>query len=60
MSKDELSQKQYESCFHRLTENDIARLQELKEMREYEDTIQYMLQHNVKMEQEIISLELMK
>lgn len=60
MSKYELSQKQYESCLHRLTDNDTARLQELKEMRVYADTIQYMLQHNVKMEQEIISLELMK
>lgn len=60
MSKDELSQKQYENCLHRLTDNDTVRLQELKEMRVYADTIQYMLQHNVKMEQEIISLELMK
>lgn len=60
MSKDELSQKQYKSCLHRLTDNDTVRLQELKEMRVYADTIQYMLQHNVKMEQEIISLELMK
>lgn len=60
MSKDELSQKQYERCLHQLTDNDIVRLQELKEMRVYTDTIQYMLQHNVKMEQEIISLELMK
>lgn len=60
MSKDELSQKQYESCLHRLTDNDIVRLQELKEISVYADTIQYMLQHNVKMEQEIISLELMK
>lgn len=59
MSKDELSQKQYESCLHRLTVNDIARLQELKEMVMYTDTIEYMLKHNVKMEQEIISLELM-
>jgi hypothetical protein len=60
MSKDELSQKQYESCLHRLTDNDTVRLQELKEMSVYADTIQYMLHHNVKMEQEIISLELMK
>lgn len=60
MSKDEFSQKQYEKCLHRLTDNDTVRLQELKEMRVYTDTIQYMLQHNVKMEQEIISLELMK
>jgi len=60
MSKDELSQKQYERCLHQLTENDIVRLQELKEIKAYADTIQYMLQHNVKMEQEIISLELMR
>ncbi|OSA90554.1 UNVERIFIED_ORG: hypothetical protein B2H95_12440 [Clostridium botulinum] len=60
MSKDELSQKQYESCLHPLTDNDTVRLQELKEMSVYADTIKYMLQHDVKMEQEIISLELMK
>lgn len=60
MSKDELSQKQYERCLHRLTGNDVVRLQELKGMREYVDTIRYMLQHNIKMEQEIISLELMR
>lgn len=60
MSKDELSQKQYESCLHPLTDNDTVRLQELKEMSVYADTIKYMLQYNVKMEQEIISLELMK
>lgn len=60
MSKDELSQKQYERCLHRLTDNDTVRLQELKEMSVYADTIKYMLKYNVKMEQEIISLELMK
>jgi hypothetical protein len=60
MSKDELTQKQYESCLHRLTGNDVVRLQELKKIMAYSDTIQYMLQQNVKMEQEIISLELMK
>lgn len=60
MSKAELSQKKYESCLHRLTDNDTLRLQELKEMRVYSDTIHYMLQHNVKLEQEIISFELMQ
>jgi hypothetical protein len=60
MSEFELSQKQYEHCLHPLTDNDITRLQELKEVELYEDTIQYMLQNNVKLEQEIISLELMK
>ena len=60
MSEGELSQKQYEHCLHPLTENDITRLQELKEMGMYADTIRYMLQNRVKLEQEIISLELMK
>lgn len=60
MSKEELLQKQYEQCLHPLTDNDIVRLQELKEVGAYADTIQYMLQNNVKLEQEIISLELMK
>lgn len=60
MSEDELSMKQYENCLHSLTDNDIVRLQELKEVELYADTIEYMLQNNVKLEQEIISLELMK
>lgn len=60
MSMDELSRKQYEHCLHPLTDNDIVRLQELKEVDLYADTIQYMLQNNVKLEQEIISFELMK
>ncbi|QSX05588.1 hypothetical protein JYG23_13055 [Sedimentibacter sp. zth1] len=59
MSSDELKNKEYESCLHGLTENDITRLQELKEMDEYADTVNYMLDHNVKLEQEIISLALM-
>ena len=60
MSVQELHMKQYEHCLHPLTDNDIVRLQELKEVELYADTIQYMLQNNVKLEQEIISLELMK
>lgn len=60
MSKDELAQIQYKQCIHRLTENDIVRLQELSEMEMYADTIKYMIQKNVKLEQEIISLDLMK
>jgi hypothetical protein len=60
MSKNEFTMKQYEHCLYPLTDNDIVRLQELKEVELYADTIQYMLQNNVKLEQEIISLELMK
>lgn len=60
MSKEELSRKEYEHCLHPLTDTDITRLRELKQMGLHADTIQYMLEHNVKLEQEIVSLELMK
>ncbi len=60
MSQFELSQPQYSSCLQQLTDTDVVRLQELKNMVEYTDTIQYMLHHNVKLEQEIISLDLMQ
>jgi hypothetical protein len=59
MSSDELINEEYESCLHDLTENDIARLKELKEMDLYRYTVNYMLENNVKLEQEIISLNLM-
>ncbi|WP_430509722.1 Wadjet anti-phage system protein JetD domain-containing protein [Gottfriedia solisilvae] len=59
MSSDELKNERYESCLQGLTENDIARLKELKEMDLYAYTVNYMLENNVKMEQEIISLNLM-
>ncbi|WP_458413034.1 Wadjet anti-phage system protein JetD domain-containing protein [Schinkia sp. CFF1] len=59
MSSDELKNEEYESCLHGLTDNDIARLKELKEMDLYAYTVNYMLENNVKLEQEIISLNLM-
>ncbi|TYS67678.1 hypothetical protein FZC76_13995 [Sutcliffiella horikoshii] len=59
MSSDELKNEEYKSFLHRLTENDIARLKELKEMDLYGDIVSYMLENNVKLEQEIISLNLM-
>ncbi|WP_051355756.1 Wadjet anti-phage system protein JetD domain-containing protein [Acetobacterium malicum] len=60
MSQFELSQPQYSSCLQKLTKTDVVRLQELKNMILYADTIQYMLHQNVKLEQEIISLDLMQ
>ncbi len=59
MSSDELKNEEYETCLHGLTENDIARLKELKKMDLYAYTVNYMLENNVKLEQEIISLNLM-
>jgi hypothetical protein len=56
MSTEELSNPQFAHCLHPLTDNDIVRCQELLGMACYRDTIAYMLEHRVKLEQEIISL----
>lgn len=60
MSVHELQSKEYASCLHELTENDRIRLRELKQLEIYSDVVRYMLEHNVKLEQEIISLEMME
>jgi hypothetical protein len=59
MSTEELSNPQFAHCLHLLTDNDIVRSKELLEKACYRDTIAYMLEHQVKLEQEIISLTLM-
>lgn len=60
MSVDELENREFASCLHELSGNDRVRLQELMKNDVYEDVIQYMLRNNVKLEQEIVSLVLMK
>lgn len=60
MSADELGNMEFESCLHELSDNDRVRLHELKKMDVYGDVVQYMLHNNVKLEQEIVSLTLMK
>lgn len=60
MSADELENREFASCLHELSGNDRVRLQELKKIDVYEDVVQYMLCKNVKLEQEIVSLVLMK
>lgn len=60
MSVDELKTDEYTSCLHKLTENDKIKLQELKTINKYTDVVQYMLDNDVKLEQEIISMGLMK
>ena len=60
MSVDELENREFVSCLHELSSNDRARLQELMKSDVYEDVVQYMLCNNVKLEQEIISLTMMK
>lgn len=59
MSKKELADPVYKKCLHKLSENDITRLQELKDMPVYNDVVDYMLRNRVKLEQEIVSLRLM-
>lgn len=60
MSADELENREYALCLHELSGNDRVRLQELRKSDVYEEVVQYMLRNNVKLEQEIVSLALMK
>ena len=60
MSADTLQNKEFAACLHELSDNDRVRLHELKKIDVYEDVVRYMLYNNVKLEQEIVSLALMK
>lgn len=51
----ELKDDRYSSCLQPLTENDKKRLESLAKEPEFATTAAYMLQNNVKLEQEIIS-----
>lgn len=59
MSKVELLNEEFQHCLHPLTDMDIVRLRGLERVGEHADTIKFMLENNVKLEQEIISLKLM-
>ena len=56
MSECDLENPLYTQCLKQLTESDRTRLSKLREMPEYGECIEYMLENNVKLEQEIISL----
>lgn len=60
MSAEELENPAYAGCLQPLSENDRSRLQELRKVESYRETVEYMLEKNVKLEQEIVSLDLMK
>lgn len=60
MSVRELQNGEYSFCLHELTGNDRTRLRKLRGLAAYEEVVQYMLEHNVKLEQEIVCLDLMK
>lgn len=55
MSCAELQDPQFYSCLHPLTEQDRIRLKSLEKREAYRDVVAYMLEKNVKLEQEIIS-----
>lgn len=55
MSEAQLQDKRYGTCLQPLTENDRKRLTSLLGQETYQKTVKYMLEHNVKLEQEIIS-----
>ena len=57
MSVLELQEPKYVSCQQPLTENDRLRLQSLTQNERFAVVANYMLRHNVKLEQEIISLD---
>lgn len=56
MSVKELEDERFSGCLQELTENDKKRLGALLDREEYRETAQYMLEKDVKLEQEIVSL----
>lgn len=60
MSKDDLENPHYATCLKELTESDKKRLTKLNNEIEYAECISYMLNKNIKLEQEIISLFLQR
>ena len=55
MGKEQLQDKRFVPCLKSLTDGDIIRLKPLAEIEPYKDTVSYMLEHNIKLEQEIVS-----
>lgn len=49
---------EYGGCLQKLTENDRRRLKNLADKEMYGETVKYMLERGVKLEQEVVSLQL--
>lgn len=60
MPKEELQDARYKECLLELSPNDRKRLKTLAGHEMYRDVVQYMLEHGVKLEQEIVSLRNME
>lgn len=52
---EQLRDERFSGCLQELTDHDRRRLSSLEEKEEYGKTVRYMLENNVKLEQEIIS-----
>lgn len=55
MGVQQLKDERFQHCLRGLTELDQSRLLTLMEEAPYREVLQYMLEHNVKLEQEIVS-----
>ncbi len=55
MSMEELKDERFRFCRHSLSDQDKVRLEALKKNEAYRELAAYMLERNVKLEQEIIS-----
>lgn len=60
MGIEELNNTDYESCLCQLTEQDVLNAKKMIDSSFYGSIVRYMLDKNVKLEQEVISYELMK
>lgn len=56
MSRKELENPRFQSCLRPLTQQDQIRLKSLERQETYREVVTYMLEQNVKLEQEIVSL----
>lgn len=55
MSRKELEDLRFQSCLRPLTQQDRIRLKSLEKQELYRDLVMYMLEKNIKLEQEIVS-----
>ena len=55
MSRKELEDPRFQSCLRPLTQQDRIRLKSLEKQKLYRDLVMYMLEKNIKLEQEIVS-----
>ncbi|MCI8527959.1 MAG: DUF2399 domain-containing protein [Lachnospiraceae bacterium] len=60
MGLEQLSDMRFSHCLRKLTNNDMIRLESLMEDASYRKVLEYMKEHNIKLEQEIVSYYLEK